>query len=326
MADTERRKEAFIVHAATYEQAVNELTYEQIGELFVKLGRFHFYGEDVSSDNKDIRILLNMAKPYMMSASQRYQEAIENGFKGKEYGNRGGRPRKGETREEYDARRLRRSSGIVGEPENPLKPLNTNINTNRNTDINKTTNIKDNINSVFTNSISSLESSNLVGDETKQGAKPSQKDRRQGGNESSNSQQDRTAQADELDTRFSNPVDLDGATESEPPIWIDIDPDDLPPLIDDGWTPPPAELQHNEVVLDDAPPAHVTSNSIDGKKVALEETIKREIQTLLDCDAEKKPMSLYRPAHGRAVKAAMDYFGCGEEKAKDYIKQLKAVF
>lgn len=333
MVCNEERKKAFLVYASTYEAAVKHLSLEQMGELFLKLGKYSLEGDtEVESENPLIDILISNAKPLMESAEERHQRAIENGKKGgekgKENGGGIGRPRKNESKEDYNARTAEwRKTRDEKPPKNPLD-IDKDIDRDKEIeiDINKITNSKEKDSSVFTNSSSSLESSNLVGDETKQGAKPSQEDRRQGDNESSKSQQDRTAQADEIDTRFSNPVNLDGVEESEPPMWIDLDPDDLPPLIDEGWTPPSAEFQHNVVRLDNAEPANGKINNSDPEKVALEQVLINEIQTLLDCDNGDKPMNQYRPAFGRAVKTAMDYYGCGEEKAKDYIKQLKVMF
>ena len=137
MAKEKKKEEGFIVHFSTYDTAVEDLTLEQMGELFVKLGRYHFYGEDVSSDDKGVRMVLKMVKPYMKSASERYEEAVKNGMKGKSHGIKGGRPRKGETREEYDARRLERVRMLEARAESPPKPLNTNRNRNIDNDIDK---------------------------------------------------------------------------------------------------------------------------------------------------------------------------------------------
>lgn len=198
----EERKKAFVVFASTYEAAVAHLTLEQMGELFVKLGRYAFEGEDVHSDNMGVDMLLTTAKPVMDKAEERHQAAIENGSKGKEHGNKGGRPRKGETREEYDARRLERYNQLKGVSENPQKPLNKDIDTNidrdidkkkeididryKNTDVkkdkdknnkinvNKNTNSLVNSNSVSTNQVSFSKSQNPVLDNTKFEEEPNQ--------------------------------------------------------------------------------------------------------------------------------------------------------
>lgn len=202
MAKAKQKEEGFIVHFSTYDTAVEDLTLEQIGELFVKMGRFHFYGEDVSSDDKGVRMVLKMVRPYMKKASERYKKAVENGYKGKEHGIKGGRPRKGETREEYDARRMERVRNLEEGAENPPKPLNKDIDTNtdrdidkkkeididryKNTDVkkdkdknnkinvNKNTNSLVNSNSVSTNQVSFSKSQNPVLDNTKFEEEPNQ--------------------------------------------------------------------------------------------------------------------------------------------------------
>ena len=136
----EERKKAFLVYASTYESALKYLTMEQMGELFVKLGKCSFEGKNVGSDNPLVDILLRDAKPVMKSAEERHLQAIENGKKGKEKGGGIGRRRKGETMEEYQKRvsewRESRDS------ENPQKPLDkdididTDIDTDKKKDIN----------------------------------------------------------------------------------------------------------------------------------------------------------------------------------------------
>ena len=200
----EERKKAFVVFASTYKSAVKYLTLEQLGELFIKLGKYSFEGEIVSSDNPLIDTLLNDAMPNMDGAERRHLEAIENGKKGKEHGYKGGRPRKGETREEYDARRLERYNQLKGVSENPQKPLDIDIDIDTNTDrdidkkkeididrykntdvkkdkdknnkinVNKNTNSLVNSNSVSTNQVSFSKSQNPVLDNTKKDEEPSQ--------------------------------------------------------------------------------------------------------------------------------------------------------
>lgn len=200
----EERKKAFVVFASTYKSAVKYLTLEQLGELFIKLGKYSFEGEIVSSDNPLIDTLLNDAMPNMDGAERRHLEAIENGKKGKEHGYKGGRPRKGETREEYDARRLERYNQLKGVSENPQKPLDIDIDIDTNTDrdidkkkeididrykntdvkkdkdknnkinVNKNTNSLVNSNSVSTNQVSFSKSLNPVLDNTKKDEEPSQ--------------------------------------------------------------------------------------------------------------------------------------------------------
>ena len=140
MVISEERKKAFVVFASTYEAAVKHLSLAEMGELFLKLGRYSLKGEvDVSSDNPVVDSILIGVKPNMDKAEWRHLKAIENGKKGKEYGKNGGRPRKGENREEYEARRLERVGNNERESENPQKPLNNNTDINNNKDTKKDT-------------------------------------------------------------------------------------------------------------------------------------------------------------------------------------------
>ncbi|MBR4758359.1 MAG: hypothetical protein IK084_06080, partial [Bacteroidaceae bacterium] len=125
MIINEERKKAFVVFASTYEAAVDHLTLEQMGELFLKLGKYSLKGESVRGDTPAIDILLRTAIPNMNAAERRHQTAVENGTKSKnkQFPNIG-RPYKGESKEEYDARRLERARTLEASDENPEKPLN----------------------------------------------------------------------------------------------------------------------------------------------------------------------------------------------------------
>lgn len=198
----EERKKAFVVFASTYE-AAKYLSLEQKGELFEKLGAYSLEGKEVHSNNPMIDVILKMTIPNMDAAERRHQTAIENGAKskGKDFPNIG-RPRKGETREEYDARRMERVRNLEEGAENPQKPLNKDIDTNtdrdidkkkeididryKNTDVkkdkdknnkinvNKNTNSLVNSNSVSTNQVSFSKSQNPVLDNTKFEEEPNQ--------------------------------------------------------------------------------------------------------------------------------------------------------
>ena len=62
-----------------------------------------------------VEAILRMAKPNIDAAAARYQRCVENGNKGKDFGKEGGRPRKGETKEEYDERKR-----LLKTPRKPL--------------------------------------------------------------------------------------------------------------------------------------------------------------------------------------------------------------
>lgn len=191
------RKKAFVVYASTYEAAVSHLTLEQMGELFVKMGRYSLKGEEVHSETPMVDVILKMTIPNMDAAERRHQAAIENGKKGKDKGGGPGRPYKGETKEEYQARVSVWKESLEGWGNNPQEPLNknTNINTdidtdkdiennkdtdvNRNRDKNKNKDIKNNTNiDIISNSNSTNQSysnsSNLDGEITKHGEEPRQ--------------------------------------------------------------------------------------------------------------------------------------------------------
>ena len=192
---SEERKKAFVVFASTYE-AAKYLTLEQKGELFEMLGAYSLEGKEVHSNNPIIDVILKMSIPNMDAAERRHQAAIDNGKKGKDGGGGVGRPRKGETTEEYQVRvsewRESRNS------ENPQKPLNKDIDRdidkkkeidierNRDTDVKKELDIKNkrdvknNTNdvvlssSVSTNQVSFSNSLKPVLEYTKDGEEPSQ--------------------------------------------------------------------------------------------------------------------------------------------------------
>lgn len=108
-------------------EAAELLGDKEFRECVLKLRDFALYGDDVSSDDPVVEAILRMAKPNIDAAAARYQRCVENGNKGKEHGREGGRPRKGETKEEYDERK--RAS------KTPRKPLNDDVDNNEEIDI-----------------------------------------------------------------------------------------------------------------------------------------------------------------------------------------------
>lgn len=97
-------KQSFVMYNSFLE-AAGLLGDKEFRECVLKLRDFAIYGDDVHSDNPVVEAILTMAKPNIDAAAARYQRCIDNGNKGKEYGREGGRPRKGETKEEYDERK-----------------------------------------------------------------------------------------------------------------------------------------------------------------------------------------------------------------------------
>lgn len=97
-------KQSFVMYNSFLE-AAELLGDKEFRECVLKLRDFALYGDNVSSDNPVVEAILRMAKPNIDAAAARYQRCVENGNKGKEHGREGGRPRKGETKEEYDERK-----------------------------------------------------------------------------------------------------------------------------------------------------------------------------------------------------------------------------
>lgn len=120
------------------------LDYEGIGKYVLLLRDYALKGEDVHCSEPVIEALLTMAKPNITAAKSRYDKALkggDDGWRGAEYGKRGGRPRLGETKEEaYERRRElwdtakkeQKSKSALEVPINPKNPLNVNENDNVN--------------------------------------------------------------------------------------------------------------------------------------------------------------------------------------------------
>ena len=334
------RKEAFVVHASTYEAAVTYLTLEQMGELFVKLGRFHFKKEDVHSDDKDVDIILRMAKPVMNSASRRYQEAVENGTKGKEHGIKGGRPRKGETRDEYDARRLERARSVSEGGENPQKPLDTDIDIDtekeidieikkdidvkKEKDIDKEMEIKKKTNGdIFSNSISanSISSfiSNLEGKTTKRGEDPRPSEKPQAHACDNTNVEDETTRGEEP-RKEERPRQggYNGSKGSDllRRITLPDDDEEVPPC------PPDARYMNyvgtlQDIIRYDAEPDYSEMTDAD-----MMDAIKSDLDAALECSkSQGKTQRFWDHVH-RAKRIYMHLNGCSEEDAKSGISRL----
>lgn len=128
-----KNKESFVMYDS-FIQAGEFLSAEDFKKYILKIRDYALYGDETPSDNQVVNALMIMAKPNLKAAEERRQKAIENGIKGKEFGSLGGAPKKGETREEYDKRRLSRT---LQEPLNnpqitPNEPLNVNVDDNVN--------------------------------------------------------------------------------------------------------------------------------------------------------------------------------------------------
>ena len=138
-------RQSFVMYNSFLE-AMEFLNDSEFRECILKLRDYAIYGDDVSSDSPLVEAILRMAKPNIDAAAERYQRCVENGNKGKDYGRDGGRPRKGESKEEYDERKRQSKT--------PRKPLNDDEDENEEIDIkvkkkeNKNANKKLDINTV----------------------------------------------------------------------------------------------------------------------------------------------------------------------------------
>ena len=134
MASKERQ--SFVMYASFLEAAEN-LEPAAFKECVLKLRDYALFGTEVSSKDPIVNVILTLAKPNLNAASERYQRCVENGNKGKGYGSKGGRPRKGETREEYVERKQL--------TETPRKPLNEDEEENEKEKENEDVKEKDNV-------------------------------------------------------------------------------------------------------------------------------------------------------------------------------------
>lgn len=86
-------KLSFVVYNSFFE-AMENLNGEDFKKFFLNLRDYALFGIDEETDNWAINIILSMAKPLVASARKRYENCVENGNKGRDYGKFGGRPKK----------------------------------------------------------------------------------------------------------------------------------------------------------------------------------------------------------------------------------------
>ena len=108
-------KESFVMYGS-FLKAAECLNGEDFKECILLLRDYALYGEESESENPIVNTILIMAKPNIKAATDRYLRCVENGKKGRDYGKDGGRPRKGESLEEYHERKRQLKT--------PRKPLN----------------------------------------------------------------------------------------------------------------------------------------------------------------------------------------------------------
>ena len=142
--ENEKRIESFVIYNSFIEAAENlKWTGEQYKEYLLNMRDYAVFGIDRQSEDPYINAVLVMSKPNVKAATDRYAKNKENGKYGelgKDFGSKGGRPRKGETPKEYRERKsFDEARSDQKPPENPLN-INTTINTNTNSNKNNTNN------------------------------------------------------------------------------------------------------------------------------------------------------------------------------------------
>ncbi len=319
---------------ASFYDAAMELNDEDFREYILALKDYALYGIEYTSRNPMVNALLTMAQPNLEAAAKRRAKQVKNG----EYGILGGRPRKGETAEEYKARKAKTINNPMGfQPETLNVDVkvdenvkedekeNENAKANVETWISNIANDCDRSDSIYTNKLFSSRTSNLGESQTDSREKPRQaRPQQEVISAPSNQQKESRDQSNHRVIKCGNIVNLDEVEPAEPPIWLDCDLNDLPPLEDEGWTPPPPELQHNIIEL---PTTNLKTALVDGKKLQdLEHTISKEVQMLIDCEEGKKPKEFYSIYFKKATKALMEYNQCSKATAENMITQLKEAF
>lgn len=127
----QQQKQACVLFR-TIVEAAKEMNKEEALELLLTYADYALGDtEEIETDNKYIKLILKQLVPALSAAEKRYEAACKNGPKGKEYGKKGGRPRKGETKEQaYERRNPSKTpeQSPVATPvnnyqETPVKPL-----------------------------------------------------------------------------------------------------------------------------------------------------------------------------------------------------------
>ena len=104
MEQLEKKKSCVLFRSVV--EAAEELDINEALELLLNYAHLGL-GDEVDLDkcSKTVRLILKQNVESLDAAERRRQTAIENGNKGKDSGKKGGRPRKGETKEEAYQRR-----------------------------------------------------------------------------------------------------------------------------------------------------------------------------------------------------------------------------
>lgn len=78
-------KESFVMYGS-FLKAAEILSGDDFKECVLKLRDYALYGEEEDSDNPIVNAILIMAKPNIKAAADRYQNCVDNGNKGKDFG------------------------------------------------------------------------------------------------------------------------------------------------------------------------------------------------------------------------------------------------
>lgn len=85
-------KKSFVMYASFFE-AMKHLNDAEFRECMTLISEYAFNGIEDKSSSPLVNIILEMAKPNLEAARQRYDACVENGKKGAEYGKLGGAPK-----------------------------------------------------------------------------------------------------------------------------------------------------------------------------------------------------------------------------------------
>lgn len=139
-------KDSFVIYK-NFAEASRKLPAEQFKEYYELVFDYVFNGIQPKTDNIAIDMLLVSCLPMIDRSINNYEHNKENskyGVLGKKYGNLGGRPRKGETKEEYQTRKESekppktpfKGDNDLTDKKTPKNPLNVNDNVNENGNVN----------------------------------------------------------------------------------------------------------------------------------------------------------------------------------------------
>ena len=151
-------KLSFVVYNSFFEAAEN-LNGDDFKKCFLNLRDYALFGIDEDTDNWAINIILSMAKPLVASARKRYENCVENGNKGRDYGKNGGRPKK--TLEEKPQEKP------LSQPLNDNAYVNNNVYTKANADANTDSNAENtnHLHNTLNNPSDNIVDSLLINDE-----------------------------------------------------------------------------------------------------------------------------------------------------------------